>query len=177
MEAWYLIYSKPQQERLARENLERQGYQTYLPLIRNRKRRQGRYVAIVEPMFPRYLFVHLSDEHDNWGPIRSTFGVANLVRFGARAARVPGDLILMLREREDDAGVQNLPQPEFKEGDRVRIVEGVMAGYEAIFQARSGRERVLVLLQIADTIARVQVDADDIERVESGWSSNRGRQK
>ncbi len=169
MRAWYLIYSKPQQERLALENLERQGYPSYLPLMRNRRRRKGRYVAVIEPMFPRYLFVHLSDETDNWGPIRSTIGVASLVRFGMRAARVPDNLIEMMHER-DDEGVQALAAPDLNPGDQVRIVEGVMAGYEAIFQARTGKERVVLLLQLAqDRTARIQVSTHDIEPASRGW--------
>lgn len=169
MKAWYLVYSKPQQERLALENLERQGYSSYLPLIKNRRRRSGRYVALIEPMFPRYLFVHLSDETDNWGPIRSTIGVANLVRFGMNAARVPDTLIGAMREREV-GGVQTLAPPELKPGDHVRIVEGVLAGYEAIFQAKTSKERVVLLLQLAqDRTARVQVDANDIEPVSRQW--------
>ena len=135
MKAWYLVYSKPQKESIARENLERQGYHSYLPLMRTRRRRSGRYVSIVEPMFPRYLFVHLSDETDNWGPIRSTIGVANLVRFGMHAARVPENLITLMQER-DQQGIQVLKSPEVNPGDHVRIVQGVMAGYDAIFQAR-----------------------------------------
>ncbi len=169
MRAWYLIYSKPQQERLALENLERQGYPSYLPLIRNRRRRKGRYVPIIEPMFPRYLFVHLSDETDNWGPIRSTIGVANLVRFGMQAARVPDSLIEMMEQR-DEEGVQTLAPPVLEPGDQVRIVEGVMAGYEAIFQARTGKERVVLLLQLAqDRTARIQVSAHDIESASRRW--------
>ena len=169
MKAWYLLYSKPQRERLALENLERQGYPSYLPLIQNRKRRKGRYVPVIEPMFPRYLFVHLSDETDNWGPIRSTIGVANLVRFGMQAARVPDSLIEIMNAREQD-GVQTLAPPDFKPGDQVRIVEGVMAGYEALFQARTGKERVVLLLQLAqDRTARIQVSANDIEPASRRW--------
>jgi transcriptional antiterminator RfaH len=120
-------------------------------------------------MFPRYLFVHLSDETDNWGPIRSTIGVANLVRFGMRAARVPDSLVHMMQSR-DEEGVQALAQPELKPGDPVRIVEGVMAGYEAIFQARTGKERVVLLLQLAqDRTARIQVSANDIELASRRW--------
>jgi transcriptional antiterminator RfaH len=174
MEAWYLIYSKPQQERVARENLERQRFRSYLPLIRNRRRRQGRYVSVIEPMFPRYLFVNLDNETDNWGPIRSTIGVANLVRFGMRAASVPNSLIEMMRDREQ-GGVQLLDLPEYKAGDRVRIVEGVMAGYEAIFQATTGKERVLLLLKFAeDKTARIQISVDDIEPASSRLSWTRG---
>lgn len=169
MKAWYLVYSKPQQERVALENLERQGYPSYLPLIRNRKRRSGRYVSLIEPMFPRYLFVHLSDETDNWSPIRSTIGVANLVRFGMRAAQVPDSLIETMREREID-GVQALTRPELKPGDHVRIVDGVLAGYEAIFQAKTGKERVVLLLQLAqDGTARIQISANDIEPASRSW--------
>ncbi len=165
MYAWYLVYTKPQQEGLAFENLERQGYSAYLPRMRTRRRRQGRYVKLVEPMFPRYLFIRLNDETDNWGPIRSTIGVANLVRFGMQPARVPDDLIETLKNRDDEGGIQQIERREFHPGDEVRIVEGVMAGYEGIFEARTGKQRVSLLLEIANTTARVEVSGDDIEPV------------
>lgn len=163
MQAWYLIYCKPRGERLAEQNLERQGYSSYLPLIRNRRRRAGRVVSVVEAMFPRYLFVHLDDVHDNWAPIRSTLGVANLVRFGTDAARVPEDLIAALRAREDEQGVQVIAPASFRRGERVRIATGPFAEYEAIFEARSSRERVIVLLEVAGKLARVQVRDADLE--------------
>jgi transcriptional antiterminator RfaH len=77
--------------------------------MRNRKRVRGRYRSLVEPMFPRYLFIQLDDEGDDWGPIRSTIGVANMVRFGMMPARVPDGLVQLLRGREDEQGVQSLP--------------------------------------------------------------------
>lgn len=167
MVAWYLIYTKPRQERVALENLSRQQYTAYLPLLRYRERRQGAYVPVVGPMFPRYLFVHLDDQLDDWGPIRSTLGVANLVRFGGKAARLPEDFVDTLRERADAAGVQTRPERVLRPGDRVRICEGAMAGYEAVFQATSSRERVLLLLQVAGLAARIQVAASTVEPVGS----------
>ena len=165
MLAWYLVYSKPRQEGVAVENLKRQGYDTYLPLIRNRRRRQGQYVVLVEPMFPRYLFIRLSDQTDNWGPIRSTLGVSSLVRFGELPARVPDGLIDTLQSREDEGGVQQLETPDFRPGERVRIAEGPMAGYEGIFQARSSKERVVVLLDVVGKAMRVQMPVGQIESV------------
>ena len=165
MLAWYLIYSKPRQEKLALENLSRQGYEAYLPLIRYRRRRKGRYTAAIEPMFPRYLFIRLSDQTDDWGPIRSTIGVSNLVRFGNEAARVPEELLALLQGRDDESGVQDLPLPELKRGDQVRIVEGPMAGYEGIYHAQSGKERVVILLDIVSSTTRVELTSHDIEPV------------
>ncbi|MCI0401643.1 MAG: transcription/translation regulatory transformer protein RfaH [Gammaproteobacteria bacterium] len=165
MKAWYLIYSKPRQERLALENLQRQGYETYLPLMRNRRRRKGRSLVLIEPMFPRYLFTRLSADTDNWGPIRSTLGVAHLVRFGDAPAQVPDSLISTLRAQEDADGIQEPPKPDFRRGDKVRIVDGAMAGYEAIYYAKTSHERVVLLLEIVGRSAPVQLSANSIERI------------
>jgi transcriptional antiterminator RfaH len=161
--SWYLVYCKPRQESVARENLARQGYETYLPFLREARRRQGKRVSVVAPMFPRYLFIHLSSETDNWAPIRSTLGVVSLVRFGRAAARVPDGLIGALRSREDAQGIQILPVEEYKPGSRVRITQGGFAGYEGIFQAASGRDRVTVLLNVLGRSARTTVDSASIE--------------
>ncbi|MHB8535693.1 MAG: transcription/translation regulatory transformer protein RfaH [Sulfuricaulis sp.] len=161
--SWYLVYCKPRQEDVARENLVRQGYETYLPLLHDIRRRQGRRVSVIAPMFPRYLFVHLSRQTDNWAPIRSTLGVVSIVRFGREAARVPDGLVTILRSREDAQGIQILPLDEYQPGSRVRITQGGFAGYEGIFQAASGRDRVTVLLDVLGRSARTTVDSASIE--------------
>lgn len=161
--AWYLVYCKPRQESVARENLLRQGYETYLPVMRDVRRRQGKRVSLISPMFPRYLFVHLNCQTDNWAPIRSTLGVISIVRFGRAAARVPDDLVTLLRSREDFQGIQILPIEEYKPGSRVRITQGGFAGYEGIFQAASSRDRVTVLLDVLGRKARATVDSASIE--------------
>ena len=47
MSAWYLVYTKSQQERVALENLSRQRYTAYLPLLRYRRRRKNSYDLVV----------------------------------------------------------------------------------------------------------------------------------
>lgn len=160
---WYLVYCKPRQESTAQRNLERQGYMTYLPLLRQRRRRKGRNVSTVGPMFPRYLFVSLNLETDNWGPIRSTLGVVSIVRFGQTAAAVPDHLIEFFRNHQDAEGIQLWSPAEYQRGMKVRITEGGFAGYEGIFVARTGRERVTVLLEVLGREARASVDLSAIE--------------
>ncbi len=155
---WYLVYSKPRQEIVARMQLERQGYQTYLPMLRTPRRRLGKRTIKIEPMFPRYLFIRLNKNTDNWAPIRSTVGVSNLVRFGMEPAPVPDDLIAVIRDRDDHSGVQDVPLHEFRPGQMIRIEEGPFTGYEGIFVATTSRERVMVLLDIVGTSARTQIE-------------------
>ena len=59
MKSWYLIQAKPKSEQLAKENLERQGFETYLPLILGRTKKRGKTIKSIQPMFPRYLFIYL----------------------------------------------------------------------------------------------------------------------
>lgn len=99
---WYLVHTKPRQEKCALENLERQGYQCYLPTLPSEKLRQGLLTVSDEPLFPRYLFIRLGqgDSAKSWVPIRSTKGISRLVSFGVEPAKVEDGLIELLRVQE-----------------------------------------------------------------------------
>ncbi|MDH5573441.1 MAG: hypothetical protein OEY89_16885 [Gammaproteobacteria bacterium] len=72
--SWYLIYTKPRMEKYAEENLNRQRYETYLPVVKKQRIRNNSYIKITEPFFPGYIFINLSIVIDNWAQIRSTMG-------------------------------------------------------------------------------------------------------
>lgn len=163
--SWFAVYTKPRQERVALAHLERQGFRCFLPLAVNPYQRRSARTTRIEPLFPRYLFLRLSDRDEDWGPIRSTIGVSALVRFGATPARLPDAFVETLRAREGEDGVQDLPWRELAVGERVRIVDGALAGLEAVFQARTGAERVVVLLQVAERLVRVELGAGSVEPV------------
>jgi transcriptional antiterminator RfaH len=145
---WYLIYTKPRQEKSALQNLEQQGYQCYLPLLPKEKLRQGVVALTDEPLFPRYLFINLAQDFmaKSWSPIRSTKGVSRLVRFGAEPARVDDALIEHLRSHE--TSVTEVPERLFRPGERVLLTEGPFAGIEGIYQMPDGDRRVMVLIEL-----------------------------
>lgn len=144
--AWYLVQSKPRQEKVAQEQLQRQGYEAYLPLRRAEKIRHGRKLLVEEPLFTRYLFVRLASGFKDkaWGPIRSTLGVSGLVRFGAQHASAPEPLIEALKAQEAVTPTDKLFQP----GAKVRIEQGPFRGLEAIFQNDDGEARAMVLIEL-----------------------------
>lgn len=158
--SWYLVYTKPRQEQVALVNLERQNYITYLPYVAVNKRVSGVKQQAFAPMFPRYLFIQLSEKHDDWGPIRSTRGVAGLVRFGSSAAKVPAQLVEIIRQRESNAA--QVVEPDFGVGDTVRIAEGIMQGYEGIIAEKNNKRRVTLLLNIIGQVAQIEVPVDSI---------------
>lgn len=162
---WYLIHTKPRQEKLALQNLEQQGYCCYLPLIFVEKLQQGRLVAVDEPLFPRYLFIQL-DTHagaKSWGPLRSTKGVSRLVTFGTDPAKIDARLVDQLQARE--ASPQAQLQKRFSQGDRVHLASGAFAGLEAVYQMDDGERRAMVLIELLSQPVRVRVPATSLRAV------------
>jgi transcriptional antiterminator RfaH len=162
--AWHLIYTKPRQELNATENLRRQGYTIYLPMLHSRKRKGSRTTETLVPLFPRYLFIHLTAGLDDWGPIRSTTGVSSLVRFGMEPVRVPDGLIDCIRARENEDGTHQETAPEFTHGDKVQITDGPFSGYEAIFQTQRSEERVLILLDVVGKATKTEVPLASVSK-------------
>ena len=162
-QAWHLIHSKPQREEVAAANLERQGFEVFLPRMRVRARRRGRYAERVEAMFPRYLFMRLAVDEQDWSPIRSTVGVAALVRFGLKPAIVPEALVDDLLSRCDQTGIiaERIPA-ELEPGSAVRVTEGLLEGYRGIVQATSGEDRVHILLDIVGKRASATLSPHEV---------------
>ena len=163
MKFWYLIHTKPKQENTAKENLLRQNYCVYLPMVVSRRKRKGRTSRTLEALFPRYLFIHLDDSTEDWAPIRSTIGVSGLVRFGLIPAKISESIIAAIKTRENDEGIHELQVSDFEDGQSVRIAEGPFEGYEAIFKSKSGQQRAILLLNIAQKLSKIQIDIDKIE--------------
>lgn len=161
--SWYLLVTKPQSEFKAQENLLRQGYEIYLPLVQNARRRNGKNVKRTEAFFPRYLFISLDKETDNWSPIRSTIGVTGMVRFGGMPAQVPNVLIDNLKNNEDGFGLQIINKKELAFGDKVQIVDGPFEGYQAVYQKMKSTERVSVLLDIVGKNTQVTLSVHELE--------------
>ena len=160
---WYLVYTKPRQEALAQEHLQRQGYPCYLPLYSAQKVKAQQFQVVREPLFPRYLFIQLghNPQDKGWGPIRSTTGVSTLVRFGVNAARVPHELIEQLRQHE--ATQHSQPPQAFTPGQVVQVTAGPFAGLQAVFHMAQGEQRALVLMEILGKQAKVGLRPDQLK--------------
>lgn len=162
MNRWQLIYTKPHQEKVALDNLTRQNYQCYLPLIHTEKILRGKKILSKETMFPRYLFVRLShDGQQNWSPIRSSKGVSHLVNFGGLAASLNDETMDNLQQKIDKALVVKI----FSIGDKVEIIKGPFKGMEAIFNAYKGEERAMLLLNFMATNLTAKFDLRDFKKV------------
>ena len=163
MPTWYLIRSKLAEEFLAQSNLERQGFSVYLPRVISAVTRRGRRRDEVIPLFPRYLFLQVHDTQ-SLGPVRSTAGVSDVVRFGAMRAIVPDRVVEEVRSRADpETGLHRLScSTPLQPGASVRVTAGPFDGLQGIFERRAGAERVVLLLNLLGGDTRVRVPSDAV---------------
>jgi transcriptional antiterminator RfaH len=161
---WYLVYSKPRQELCSLENLERQGFECFLPLIAVEKLRRKVIVVVQEPLFPRYLFIRLdaSQEGRSWNPIRSTTGVSRLVSFGQVPAKADDLLVDTIRASLAGVGVQ---KRHFEVGEVLRINDGPFAGLEAVYQMSDGEARVMVLIDILSKKVSLSIEPPSLSKL------------
>jgi len=164
MRNWYLIHSKIRQESVALDNLERQGFECFLPLLKAEKLRLGKLQEVQEALFPRYLFIRLGTgvESQSWAPIRSTLGVSRLVTFGQTPAKIDDELIADIRIQSNSAEVQ---LRHFNPGEQVVVTDGPFVGVEAIYQMPDGEGRVMVLLNILSKLVKLRVSPASIRKV------------
>jgi transcriptional antiterminator RfaH len=165
MEHWYAVHTKARDEKLAEENLKRQGFETFLPLVKAPKRRRGRWTESIAPFFPGYLFIHLDLMQQDSSTIRSTRGVLGLVRFGGYPATVPAGLVEQLRAvTTSEEGVVR-QEHLFQAGDRVEILTGPFRGLPARILAENGKERVDLLLDLLGRTNRIVISRHQLSPV------------
>src|SRR5690348_5156710 len=159
---WYVIRTKPHQERLAEFHLRQLSVETFLPLLKQRKTVRRQHKMVVEPLFPRYLFARF-DITDCYRAVNFSRGVLNVVEFGSKPAEVSETLIDGIKSRMEDGYV--IPKSErFQKGQIVSIKGGPLAGLEAVFvREMKEQDRVLLFLKALGFNARISVDVDHVD--------------
>jgi len=161
---WYVVQTQVNSEAKAALNLQRQGFDIYLPRCLKRRRHARKVEITARPLFPRYLFVAIDRTAQRWRSIQSTFGVARLISQGDEPASVPEGVVNAIKAREDENGYVVLnARPAFTPGDKVRVLAGAFIHSAGLFDGCADRDRVAILLEMLGRKVRVLLDADLVD--------------
>ncbi len=162
---WYGLHVKPHKERSVYKYIAAKDIEVFYPHVQVKP--VNPRASRIRPFFPGYMFVYLDLDEMGSNALRWTEGTYGLVQFGGEPAIVPENLITELRLKmariEEAGGIQ---LEGLKKGDKVRIINGAFAGYEAIFDlALPGKDRVQVLLAyLSGQPKRLQIEASQIKK-------------
>ena len=161
---WYLLQTKPNAHMKACENLRRQGFNVFLPLITKTTKKNGRFFDIKAPLFPGYLFMGTTIAPIPWKSINGTRGISSALTLDGVYRSINIHIIEGLQKRCDEHGLfQKLS--DIAEGDRVKIERGPFADFISTIDHIKDDERAWVLIELLQQQTKVEVSLGDVSKI------------
>lgn len=160
---WYAIYVRSRHEFKVLERLTKSGVEAFLPVVERFSRWKDRQKLVSFPLFPGYLFIHIPKIYEDMLAILKTHGVVRFTgMIPGEPESVPEDQINSLKRLVESKESLD-PYPYLKEGQRVRIRRGPLAGVEGILVERSGLHILVLSVDILQRGVSLKIDASEVE--------------
>lgn len=150
---WWVLHTKPRQEKSLARHLYAAGLEYFLPLLRRRSRQRGRIVTSQVPLFTSYVFLRAdADERVlalTSNRIVQSLAVEDQTRLGRDLRQV--DALL-------SSGVPISPEERLAPGDEVEITSGLLAGLSGTIVRTAASRRFVVRVDFIQRGASVELD-------------------
>lgn len=157
---WYALHTRSRHEKVARDQLTAKGITNLLPLWRKRSVWKDRVKMIDEPLFRGYMFGYFALE--NKLAVLQSIGVVRIVSFNGKPIPVPEEQIQAVKTMVEKRLAYD-PHPFLKEGMRVRVKHGVLAGAEGILLAKKHHYRLVISVDLIQQSVAVDIDSASVE--------------
>ncbi|MFZ0312373.1 MAG: UpxY family transcription antiterminator [Candidatus Korobacteraceae bacterium] len=159
---WFAAYTTPRHEKVVARHLQSRHIEAFLPLYSSVRRwKNGCRVAVEQPLFPSYLFVHIPRREAV--KVLQIPGVVSLVSAGREPAALPSAEIESLRSSLPLRHFE--PHPYLVVGEKVRITAGSLEGMVGVLIRRKNDCRVVLTLELIMQSVAVEIGIDEIEPV------------
>jgi transcription elongation factor/antiterminator RfaH len=160
---WYALYVKSRHEFVVSNELQRKGIDTFLPSIQKLSQWKDRKKPIQVPLFPGYLFVHITPDPEAFSRVRKTRGIVTFVSSttGCPTPAAPEE-IHALKIMLDSGDIVDI-YPHLKEGAPVRMRKGIFQGAEGILEKKDDQCVFIVSIKLLGKSVGVRICADEVE--------------
>jgi len=159
---WFILQFKPNSHHQAAKNLNRQGFETFLPLHDTTLRRTSRFINTSKPLFPGYMFIRFNRADSGWHKINNTYGVSRLITFNSILNSIPTIFIDHLMKRYDTSG-KLLPIQKLKKGDQVEVLKGPFANFIATVEKYEADQRIWILMDLMGRKTKIITPSDALK--------------
>ena len=159
---WIAVRSKPRAEKVAFEQLVKKSIETYLPLVRQRRKWSDRKKWVELPLFSSYLFVKIELKESIY--VLQTHGVNTIVRFNGNIAVINNEVIDAIRLALE-GGYELEPTEYFTVGDNVEVIKGPMKGAKGIVSRLKGEDRLIIKIDALQQAIAIHIDTKFLQSV------------
>jgi transcription termination/antitermination protein NusG len=170
---WHVLWTRSHCEQLVHDQLAGKKFDLFLPKFEAWTRRAGTRSLSGTPLFPGYLFLRHALDKESYIEVRKARGLVSILGDGwDRPASLP-ELEIDAIRRMVGAKVPAAAHPYLREGWRVRVTRGSLAGLEGILVQLKMKQGLLVLsLNLLQRSVAVEVDCTAVEPVApSRWEA------
>lgn len=160
---WYAIYTITNHEKSVCQDLEKNGIESYLPLVRSVKRWSDREKIIESPLFKSYVFVNVSCREYFKALIPKA--ALKYVCFDGTACPIPEEQIDSLRRIVNSNYPIQVIKKDFRHGQKVRIDYGPLKNCSGEIVRSCSKNRFLIKLEGIEYSIMVNIPSDSLQKV------------
>ena len=160
LKKWFVVQIKPNSYDLALRNLERQGFETFLPKMKATIKKENKFINKDVLVFPGYAFIGINQQNSYWTKINSTYGVSKLLSFNNKPYEIPFDLVVALKNKYD-ANSNPIINNNLKKGDKIKFNNGPFADFVANIESVNPKNRVYALLKVMGGRRKLEINLEE----------------
>lgn len=159
---WYALWTRSRHEKYVRDQLESQGIEPLLPVVKRLNKWKDRRKEIDSPLFPGYCFARFKKTQSL--TILKARGVVRIIGGSGRPEPIPDNEIEALKKLMNQYLPYD-PHPYLREGMRVRVIRGPLDGVEGVLCRKEKLHRVVISIHLIQQAAAVEIDLEDLVTV------------
>jgi transcription termination/antitermination protein NusG len=161
---WYALRTRSRHEKMVAEQLEKQGIESFLPLVKRIHKWTDRTKEVELPVFSGYSFARMVFSSSDRIRVLQTHGVAGFVGIKNCGIAIPDSEIEDIRTLLA-SGLSFEERPYLRVGQRVRIRGGALDGVEGILSARDEDQSLVVSVDLIQRSVSVRIQGYAVEPV------------
>jgi len=153
--SWFAIYVKSRTEKKVSSELEKQGIDHYLPLIKILKQWSDRKKWVHEPLFKSYVFVQVDPLQ--YFEVLKTINVVQYISFEGKAVKIPPQQIEAVKYFLDDSEPMELSEEFWEKGQQVEVITGNMTGLAGELVEVKNKHQVRIKIEAINQVIFIQI--------------------
>ena len=153
--SWIAVYTKARHEKIVKEEFIKKGFETYLPLLRERRKWSDRKKWVEFPMFRSYVFVRIY--LNEILPVLETSGVVRIISFGLKPAVINDKHITNIKLILN-GGYKPQNTDYFTRGDKVIVNQGPLKGIHGEIVRMDNHDRLILRINEIKNAISVKIE-------------------
>jgi len=160
---WYAVHTRSRHEKQVDAFLVEKGIESFLPLVHVLSRRKDRKMYVDLPLFPGYLFAHVSKEQIS--DVKYTKGVTKILGTDIDKPTPIPDKQVMDIKSIIESKVPLDPYPYLRKGTPVRVKSGPLKGVEGLLVEKKDSCKLVINIDLLQKGTAAEVFIGDVEPI------------